>query len=163
MEKKSKTFNYKMCSLQLFPIIGAICMQNRENELYKRVLRGTAITSLACTAAHRIHFPQMTLAWFIPDNLGTETAVPERGSWKRHGYSSWGGVGVGECSVHLVALPPQCLEYLNIHDRLAGSQWIWLEPLWVLLLFSFLLEILGRVGEMPPSWFTSDFSLGMCF
>lgn len=122
--EKTKTFNYKMCSLQLFSAIGTICMQNRENELYKRVCRATTKT-LVRTVAHRINFLQMTLAWIIPCNLDTETAILRRGStaWKCHGCNTIFLVGV-EWGVlkHLVACLPIPLNVQHIWIFMIGCQ-----------------------------------------
>lgn len=54
-------------------------MQNRENELYKRVYRGSAITS-GMYSNPQNKLPSNDIGVINPNNLDTEIAVLKRGS-----------------------------------------------------------------------------------
>lgn len=59
-------------------------MQNRENELYKRVYRGTAITSGTYSNPQN-KLPSNDIGMINSNNLDTEIAVLKRGSAARKG------------------------------------------------------------------------------
>lgn len=129
-------------------------MQNRENEFNKSEYKGAALTSLACTAAHRINFLQMTLAWLIPGDLDTETAVWQTGLQSvnvtgviRAFWLGWGG----ESSVLLGHTPSQGSRMFEYSWQV--GRWLVdavLKLLWVVSLFHFcLLETLKRSGDFP--------------